>query len=181
MNDAWPPRRHHLFARHLEQAQAGAADEFESGQVEHQIVDPAGEARDQLALQFRRRGGVETAGEFDGDRAGVSGRRCLFGFGFRVAYQFLGSVCWFWFCFSKWISGRPDRPTPLGQAQNVFARFAPVLNLIQCNGGPVGCPSRRAASSASACGLRAGGGGRVERRAAIAQFDDERRRRCVRW
>ena len=88
MNEAWPPRCLELFARHLKHAQAGAADELQLGQVEHEIFDRTGQHGRELALQFGRGGGVETAGEFYGDGASVLGADALLDLDFEWHISF---------------------------------------------------------------------------------------------
>jgi hypothetical protein len=71
--ETWPPRSFKRFARDAEHAQPGGADELQPHQVEHQVFHLTVEHRRKSALQLRRGGGVEAAGQFH--RGGVLARR----------------------------------------------------------------------------------------------------------
>lgn len=62
----------YLPARRRKYPEAGAADEFEIGEVENQILDSPGQHGGELPLEFRGRSGVEAAREVYG-RAGYDG------------------------------------------------------------------------------------------------------------
>jgi hypothetical protein len=59
-----------LFARSGKDAQTGAADELQFGQIEDQIGDLTGEDRGELTFEVGGSGGVEAAVEFDGGGGG---------------------------------------------------------------------------------------------------------------
>ena len=58
-----------LLPRVREHAETSAADKFQVRKIEDRFFDLPGQSRSQLAFQIRRRGGIQAAGEVDGDCA----------------------------------------------------------------------------------------------------------------
>ena len=55
-----------LLAHHRKNAQTGAADELQTGEVKHEVLPTAGHHRGELLLQIRCGQGIEAAGELYG-------------------------------------------------------------------------------------------------------------------
>lgn len=63
--------------------QPGAADEFQAGQIKHQVFHPASEHRGQLLFKLGSGGGVQASDQFDGDRSGILAGNTLLDLDFK--------------------------------------------------------------------------------------------------
>jgi len=86
---------------------AGAADEFQLGQIKHEVFNLASQYGCELVLQFGRGRGVEAAGEFyrDGSNAFVANGLESQYFEWHISIYLLVFVCFLLYC--KYIYGWP--------------------------------------------------------------------------